>query len=55
MNDELKWYRITKTLTGLIQAKDETEAHEIAEGYFDFTDLDYGRIEVVENIKEGAA
>jgi len=54
MNDELKWYRITKTLTGLIQANDETEAHEIAEEYFDFTDLKYGLIEVDET-KEGAA
>jgi len=46
MTDNLKWYQITMTMTGLLQAEDDADARDKASEYFDITDLNTGRIEV---------
>lgn len=46
MTDNLKWYQITMTMTGLLQAEDDADAQYKASEYFDITDLNTGRIEV---------
>lgn len=46
MTDNLKWYEITMTMTGLIRAEDDEDARDQASDYFDITDLNNGQIEV---------
>jgi hypothetical protein len=46
MTDNLKWYEITMTMTGLIRAEDDDDARDQASEYFDITDLNNGNIEV---------
>ena len=46
MTDNLKWYEITMTLTGLLRAEDDDDARDQASDYFDITDLNNLQIEV---------